>query len=72
MWETCLRRNIRPRWCAKRKDATMGVLKRFGEMYRSWKREAAPADVCEVCGGELEIDPESGDGHCPVCESSEQ
>ena len=50
----------------------MGVLKRFGEMYRSWKREAAPADVCEVCGGELEIDPESGDGHCPVCESSEQ
>lgn len=26
--------------------------------------------VCAICGAELEIDPESGELRCPVCEES--
>ncbi|UFS69877.1 hypothetical protein LPW11_18565 [Geomonas sp. RF6] len=26
--------------------------------------------VCAVCGSELEIEPESGELHCPVCEEN--
>jgi len=26
--------------------------------------------VCAVCGAELEIEPESGELHCPVCEET--
>lgn len=27
--------------------------------------------VCGVCGAELEMDPESGEYRCPVCDSDE-
>jgi hypothetical protein len=50
----------------------MGVLQRFGEMYRKWRNGVIPPEICEVCGGELDIDPESGGGHCPVCENPVQ
>lgn len=50
----------------------MGVLQRFGEKYRKWRREAVPPEICEVCEGGLEIDPESGEGHCPACENPER
>ena len=50
----------------------MGVLQRFGEMYRKWSKGATPPGICEICGGELEIDPESGEGRCPVCEDPER
>ena len=49
----------------------MGVLQRFGELYRKWLKGANPPDICEVCGGEMDVDPESGESHCPVCESPE-
>ncbi len=51
----------------------MTETKRFGEEYRrSHKEVVVPADVCELCGGPMEIDPESGEGHCPVCEEEEE
>jgi|GEM_PF-2107876 len=50
----------------------MGVLKRFGEMYRKWRTGEIPAGICEVCGEDMEIDPESGERHCPVCENPER
>ncbi len=50
----------------------MEVLKRFGEMYRKWRRGATPSEICEVCGEEMEIDRETGEGHCPVCENPER
>jgi len=28
----------------------MGILKRFGEMYRELRRREIPSDICEVCG----------------------
>jgi len=49
----------------------MGIIKRFGELYRKFRRRGIPTEICEVCGGELEIDPESGERHCPVCENPE-
>ena len=49
----------------------MGDTKRFGEEYRRQKGEV-PADICELCGEKLEIDPETGEGHCPVCENPEE
>ena len=39
----------------------MGVIKRFGKMYRQWRTGEIPAGICEVCGEEMEIDPESGE-----------
>ena len=56
----------------ERQEVTMDVLKQFGEIYRKWKRPPVPPEICEVCGGELEMDAESGEGHCPVCESMEE
>ena len=50
----------------------MGVIKQFGEAYRRQTKEETPAVICEVCGGEMEIDPDSGEGHCPVCENPEE
>ena len=55
-----------------REGLYMGVLQRFGELYRKWRKGAIPSEICEVCGGELEVDPESGEDHCPVCENPEQ
>ncbi len=52
--------------------ARMGVLHKFGEIYRKWTRDATPPDICEVCGTELEIDAESGEKRCPVCEDTGQ
>ena len=28
--------------------------------------------LCTICGGDLEIDAESGEYHCPVCEDQEK
>ncbi len=50
----------------------MGNLERFGEQYRKGLMPAVPPELCEVCGEELEIDPESGEGHCLVCEDPEE
>jgi hypothetical protein len=50
----------------------MTITKRFGESYRHDVKEAIPPDRCEVCGEKLEIDPEGGEGHCPVCEEPEE
>ncbi len=50
----------------------MGVLKRFGAIYRKWRSGPTPPGICEVCGGDLDVDRESGEGHCPVCENPEQ
>jgi hypothetical protein len=49
----------------------MGVLRRFGEMYRRWKKDPLSPEICEVCGGKMDIDPESRESHCPVCENPE-
>ena len=49
----------------------MGDSKRFGETYRTWAKGEKPEGICEVCGGELEIDPESGEKSCPSCDSPE-
>jgi hypothetical protein len=49
----------------------MGVLQRFGNKYRKWEKGEAPPETCEVCGEALEVDPEGGEGHCPVCENPE-
>jgi len=50
----------------------MGVLQRFGEMYRKWRKGVIPPEICEACGGELDVDPESRESHCPVCENPER
>ncbi|MDR3578911.1 MAG: hypothetical protein P4L44_02990 [Oryzomonas sp.] len=47
----------------------MGMLRRFGEMCRRWRREPAAPEICEVCGGKRDIDPESRESHCPDCEN---
>jgi len=57
--------------CRDSEGAHMGVLKRFGEIYRKWGKGALPPGICEVCGGAMEVDPESGEEHCPVCENPE-
>lgn len=49
----------------------MGVLKRFGEKYRKRRTEEMPSATCEVCGERLDLDRESGEEHCPVCENPE-
>lgn len=49
----------------------MGDAKRFGEEYRRAHKEEVPANICELCGEELDIDPDSGEVHCPVCENQE-
>jgi hypothetical protein len=50
----------------------MGFLKRFGKMYRDLIKGAPSPGICEVCGGEIEADPESGEEHCTVCENPEE
>ncbi|BDV42985.1 hypothetical protein GURASL_19080 [Geotalea uraniireducens] len=50
----------------------MDKTKRFGEQYRQKHNAPAPPEICEVCGGELEMDAESGEGYCPVCEVAEE
>ena len=50
----------------------MGILKRFGKMYRDFTKRAPSSGICEVCGEELEVDPESGEEHCPTCENPEE
>lgn len=56
----------------KQEDALMGYLKRFGKMYRDFRKREPSSGICEVCGEELEVDPESGEEHCPVCENPEE
>ncbi len=50
----------------------MGDTKRFGEEYRRRQKVEVPADICELCGEKLEVDPETGECHCLVCEDSEE
>ncbi len=50
----------------------MEIVKKFGELYRKGQKRSPPAGICEVCGGETEIEAESGEEHCPVCENPEQ
>lgn len=49
----------------------MVLLKRFGEVYRELSKDIPSPKACEVCGEDLEVDPESGEEHCPVCENAE-
>lgn len=55
-----------------RGEPIMGLLKRFGERYRKRRKEAIPSVNCEVCRERLDMDRESGEEHCPVCENPEQ
>ncbi len=49
----------------------MRFFMRPGEKARKWRQVVAPPlDLCEVCGGETDYDPESKERHCPVCELS--
>lgn len=50
----------------------MGDSQRFGENFRKWSKGGKSPEMCEVCGEKMEMDPESGEGHCPVCEEPEQ
>ncbi len=50
----------------------MGASQKYGEAYRKQRKEATPPELCEVCGSEMEVDPESGETHCPVCENPDQ
>jgi hypothetical protein len=50
----------------------MGLLKRFGNRYRDSIKEATSPGICGVCGEEMEIDPESGEEHCPECDNPEE
>lgn len=50
----------------------MGVTKRFGDKYHEIMKDVPSSGICEVCGELLEIDPESGEEHCPICESPEE
>jgi len=54
------------------KEIPMTTETRFGDKYRKWAKGEVPPDICEVCGGELETDPEAGEEHCPVCENPEE
>jgi predicted RNA-binding Zn-ribbon protein involved in translation (DUF1610 family) len=46
--------------------------KLFGETYRHSIKESHCREVCEMCGTELEIDRESGESYCPVCDLPEE
>jgi len=50
----------------------MGLLKLFGEKYRNYGKRMPSPEICDVCGEELDIDPESGEEHCPACENPEE
>jgi len=49
----------------------MGLLKRFGEKSRDLIKGLPSPGICEVCGEEMEVDTESGEEHCPICENPE-
>lgn len=43
---------------------------RYPERSRKWRKDVTPAvELCEICGAEMDVDQESGEQHCPVCES---
>ncbi len=50
----------------------MSDSKRYGEEYRQAHKGQIPVNICELCGEPLDIDPESGEVHCPVCETPEE
>jgi predicted RNA-binding Zn-ribbon protein involved in translation (DUF1610 family) len=35
-------------------------------------RKKAPEEICEICGQEMERDPESGEFLCPYCYYSDE
>lgn len=45
--------------------------KQFGETYRKSVQGEKLKEVCELCGEELDIDPESGERYCPSCDNPE-
>ncbi len=44
----------------------------MGDLARKDEGKRRPAELCELCGEALEIDPESRDGHCIFCEEPER
>lgn len=50
----------------------MKTVDRFKTDEGKGNRKESPALLCELCGAECEKDPESGELHCPVCESPEE
>ncbi len=45
------------------------ILKPGEEAANRHKKE--PAEICDICGGKMESDPESGELYCPDCYYSE-
>jgi uncharacterized Zn finger protein (UPF0148 family) len=45
------------------------ILKHGAEVLNKQKEE--PPEVCDICGGKMERDPESGELYCPDCYYSE-
>lgn len=43
----------------------------FAKTSGKWKQVERTAWVCELCGGECELDRESGEYRCPVCDNPE-
>ncbi len=50
----------------------MDTTKRCGETYRKLVKDAPPPGICQLCGGELDVDPEGSEAHCPVCEGPDE
>ena len=46
----------------------MGELVRRLRMPKKGNRQESRRWVCEVCGNDLEMDPESGEQHCLICD----
>ncbi len=44
----------------------------MGNLARKDEGKRRPAELCELCGEALEIDPESREGHCIFCEEPEK
>lgn len=49
----------------------MRLTGRFVKISGKEKRVDGRILFCELCGAEYEVDPESGEFHCPVCEEME-
>ncbi len=49
----------------------MGPLRRVEKISRKERYTEGRIWVCELCGTEWEMEPESGEFHCPVCDNPE-
>ncbi len=50
----------------------MGTFSRLTSVPHKGTRVERRVLVCEICGERLEVDRESGERHCPVCEMPDQ